>query len=76
MAADLQVALAKSKGNLSMAIELLQKHVDVFMLDKASWEELGELYLQVCTCKPMQPCCGRLWHPDAAYCASTFRAAY
>ena len=42
------MALAKSKGNLNAAIELLRKHVDVFMLDKVAWEELGELYLQVC----------------------------
>lgn len=46
----LQVALAKSKGNLNIAIELLRKHVDVFMLDKMAWEELGELYLQVQSC--------------------------
>ena len=46
----LQVALAKSKGNLNTAIELLRKHVDVFMLDKMAWEELGELYLQVQSC--------------------------
>ena len=40
----LQVAAEKSRGNLSGAIELLRKYVDVYMLDKAAWEEL---YLQV-----------------------------
>lgn len=42
-----QVAVEKSRGNLSGAIELLRKYIDTYMLDKAAWEELGELYLQV-----------------------------
>ena len=42
-----QVAVEKSKGSLSSAIELLRKYVDTYMLDRAAWEELGELYLQV-----------------------------
>lgn len=46
-----QVAVEKSKGSLSSAIELLRKYVDTYMLDRAAWEELGELYLQV-------------WHKD------------
>lgn len=53
-----QVALEKSKGNLSGAIELLRRYVDVYMLDREAWEELGELYLEVspvlgtiCMCK-------------------------
>ena len=50
-----QVAVEKSKGALSNAIELLRKYVDTYMLDKAAWEELGELYLQVCDNLPMQP---------------------
>lgn len=41
-----EVAAEKSRGNLGGAIELLRKYVDVYMLDKAAWEELGELYLQ------------------------------
>jgi len=45
--AGLQVALEKSKGNLSGAIELLRKYVDIYMLDREAWEELRELYLQV-----------------------------
>lgn len=58
----MQVALAKSKGNLSMAIELLRKHVDVFMLDKMAWEELGELYLQVYATYTSKCCCCHLPH--------------
>ena len=42
-----QVAVEKSRGNLSAAIELLRKYIDTYMLDKGAWEELGELYLQV-----------------------------
>ena len=42
-----QVAVEKSKGSLSSAIELLRKYVDTYMLDRAAWEELGDLYLQV-----------------------------
>jgi len=41
-----QVVLEKSKGNLSAAIELLRRYVDVYMLDREAWEELGELYLE------------------------------
>lgn len=41
-----QVALERSRGNLSGAIELLRKYLDVYMLDRVAWEELGELYLQ------------------------------
>lgn len=43
----LQVAAEKSKGSLSNAIELLRKYIDTYMLDRAAWEELGDLYLQV-----------------------------
>lgn len=42
-----QVAAEKSKGSLSNAIELLRKYIDTYMLDRAAWEELGDLYLQV-----------------------------
>ena len=42
-----QVVAEKSKGSLSSAIELLRRYVDTYMLDRAAWEELGELYLQV-----------------------------
>ncbi|KAL3162216.1 hypothetical protein ABBQ32_009921 [Trebouxia sp. C0010 RCD-2024] len=41
-----QVAVEKSKGSVSSAIELLRKYLDTYMLDKAAWEELGALYLQ------------------------------
>lgn len=42
-----QVAVEKSKGSLSSAIELLRKYLDTYMTDKTAWEELGALYLQV-----------------------------
>ena len=44
-----QVAMEKTKGNLSKAIELLRTYVDTFMMDREAWEELAELYLQVCS---------------------------
>ena len=40
--------MEKTKGNLSKAIELLRAYVDTFMMDREAWEELAELYLQVC----------------------------
>ena len=42
-----QVALEKSRDNLSAAIEALRKYVDMYQTDREAWEELGELYLQV-----------------------------
>ena len=42
-----QVALEKTKGNLSGAIEMLRKYVETFQTDKEAWEELGHLYLEV-----------------------------
>lgn len=43
-----QVALEKSRDNISGAIEALRKYVDMYQTDREAWEELGELYLQVC----------------------------
>ncbi len=42
-----QVALEKTKGNLSGAIEMLRKYVETFQTDREAWEELGHLYLEV-----------------------------
>ena len=42
-----QVALAKASGKPGAAIDLLRRHVDVYMTDRESWEELAELYVQV-----------------------------
>ena len=50
------MATEKSRGNLSGAIELLRKYLDVYMLDKVAWEELGELYLQVKQHSPLFLC--------------------
>ncbi|KAK9791594.1 hypothetical protein WJX73_009768 [Symbiochloris irregularis] len=41
-----QVALEKTQDNIQGAIDLLCKYVDLFMMDREAWEELGELYLQ------------------------------
>ncbi|CAK0782567.1 hypothetical protein CVIRNUC_005779 [Coccomyxa viridis] len=41
-----QVALEKTKGNLSGAIEMLRKYVETFQTDREAWEELGHLYLE------------------------------
>lgn len=43
----MQIAAEKSRGNLSGAIELLRQYLNVYMLDRSAWEELGDLYLQV-----------------------------
>ena len=42
-----QVALEKTRGNLSGAIETLRKYVETFQTDREAWEELGHLYLEV-----------------------------
>ena len=46
--ASVQIACEKTRGNTSRALELLQKYVDTFMTDREAWEELGDMYLQVC----------------------------
>ena len=43
----MQVALAKASGKPGAAIDLLRRHVDVYMTDREAWEELAELYVQV-----------------------------
>jgi hypothetical protein len=43
----LQVAVEKSRGNTSGAIESLRKYLDTYQNDKEAWEELAELYLEV-----------------------------
>ena len=42
-----QVALAKASGKPGAAIDLLRRHVDVYMTDREAWEELAESYVQV-----------------------------
>ncbi|GIL75572.1 hypothetical protein Vretimale_15176 [Volvox reticuliferus] len=41
------VALDRSRGNLTSAIEALRKYLDTFANDKDGWEELAEMYLEV-----------------------------
>eukprot|EP00891_Asterochloris_glomerata_P006134 jgi/Astpho2/6134/e_gw1.00084.99.1_t len=41
-----QVALAKASGKPGAAIDLLRRHVDVYMTDREAWEELAESYVQ------------------------------
>lgn len=65
-----QVAAEKSKGSLSNAIELLRKYIDTYMLDRAAWEELGDLYLQVWH-KTLHTSC-----PNILYCQAMFRCSY
>ena len=42
-----QVAMEKTKGNNSAAIELLRKYLDLYQTDREAWEELADLYTQV-----------------------------
>ncbi|GLI61847.1 hypothetical protein VaNZ11_004355 [Volvox africanus] len=41
------VALERSRGNLTTAIDALRKYLDTFANDKEGWEELAEMYLEV-----------------------------
>ena len=67
----MQVAMEKTKGNLSKAIELLRAYVDTFMMDREAWEELAELYLQVCC----RLCCSRR-KPASTFTAPLFSQAF
>ncbi|KAK6911249.1 hypothetical protein RJ641_023342 [Dillenia turbinata] len=40
-----RVAMAKSQGNISGAIEWLNKYLDIFMADHDAWRELAEIYV-------------------------------
>lgn len=42
-----QVALEKTKGNLSAAVDLLRHYLGIFAGDREGWEELGEMYLEM-----------------------------
>lgn len=67
---------------MSSAIELLRKYLDTYMLDKAAWEELGALYLQVhdqyigslfktskCTCLMHSMCCSKSFYSTHFICS-------
>eukprot|EP00252_Welwitschia_mirabilis_P023942 TRINITY_DN6910_c0_g1_i2.p1 TRINITY_DN6910_c0_g1~~TRINITY_DN6910_c0_g1_i2.p1 ORF type:complete len:304 (-),score=68.09 TRINITY_DN6910_c0_g1_i2:341-1252(-) len=42
-----QVAIAKAQGNLSGAIALLTKYLEIFMADVDAWRELADLYISL-----------------------------
>ncbi|PNH06369.1 ER membrane protein complex subunit 2 [Tetrabaena socialis] len=42
-----RVALERTRGNTTAAIDALRKYLEVFANDKDAWEELAELYLEV-----------------------------
>lgn len=42
-----RVALAKAQGNLSGAIEWLNKYLETFMADHDAWRELAEIYVSL-----------------------------
>lgn len=42
-----RVAMAKARGNLSLAIEFLNKYLELFMADNDAWRELAEIYLSL-----------------------------
>ena len=43
----IQVAVERSRGSITAAIEALRKYLDVFSNDRDGWEELAEMYLEV-----------------------------
>ena len=63
--------MEKTKGNMPAAMELLRKYVDLYQTDREAWEELAELYTQVCpgplmameTCEWEAALCMCLMHP-------------
>ncbi|KAL3843989.1 hypothetical protein ACJIZ3_001392 [Penstemon smallii] len=42
-----RVAMAKAQGNISGAIEWLNKYLEIFMADHDAWRELGEIYISL-----------------------------
>ncbi|KAK4273550.1 hypothetical protein QN277_021930 [Acacia crassicarpa] len=42
-----RVAMAKAQGNISGAIERLNKYLEIFMADHDAWRELAELYVSL-----------------------------
>lgn len=42
-----RVAMAKAEGNMSRAIELLNKYLEIFMADHDAWRELAEIYVSL-----------------------------
>ncbi|XVF42157.1 hypothetical protein PTKIN_Ptkin01aG0337300 [Pterospermum kingtungense] len=42
-----RVAMAKAQGNISGAIEWLNKYLEIFMADHDAWRELAEIYVSL-----------------------------
>ncbi|KAK8589417.1 hypothetical protein V6N13_088265 [Hibiscus sabdariffa] len=42
-----RVAMAKAQGNISKAIELLNKYLEIFMADHDAWRELADIYVSL-----------------------------
>ncbi|KAK9083735.1 hypothetical protein Scep_030206 [Stephania cephalantha] len=42
-----RVAMAKDQGNFSVAIERLNKYLEIFMADQDAWRELAEIYVSL-----------------------------
>ncbi|KAK4424694.1 ER membrane protein complex subunit [Sesamum alatum] len=42
-----RVAMAKAQGNLAVAIEWLNKYLEIFMADHDAWRELAEIYVSL-----------------------------
>jgi tetratricopeptide (TPR) repeat protein len=42
-----RAAMAKAQGNLSAAIEWLNKYLEIFMADHDAWRELAEIYVSL-----------------------------
>ncbi|KAK7397291.1 hypothetical protein VNO78_18459 [Psophocarpus tetragonolobus] len=42
-----RVAMAKAQGNISVAIDWLNKYLEIFMADHDAWRELAEIYVSL-----------------------------
>eukprot|EP00253_Pinus_taeda_P020302 PITA_20302 len=42
-----KVAIAKAQGNLSRAVDLLNKYLEIFIADYDAWRELANLYISL-----------------------------
>ncbi|PKI67967.1 hypothetical protein CRG98_011563 [Punica granatum] len=42
-----KIAMAKAQGNITVAIELLNKYLETFMADHDAWRELAEIYVSL-----------------------------
>ncbi|KAL3516260.1 hypothetical protein ACH5RR_023162 [Cinchona calisaya] len=42
-----RAAMAKAQGNISLAIEYINKYLEIFMADTDAWRELAEIYVSL-----------------------------